>query len=1098
MHKWARPLVAFVILSVSMLLLSAIVDNLSPYLVVPDPQERGPSERRVHLTEDERLSPLSKMLMRTSRLIFVVSPANPVLYWRTFTADYYDGLGWYRTTREITTETFPSINRGNATQVFTVEYNMTEEEIWLPVPPPQNDLTQLVLSPLTSHEYYFDEIGDTYGIRILGASQETMIAYQAGWHYTEIDKWRVSLEDIPQEIQELYLQLPSLPIEVKELSESLKRPRMNPVDQILSDVAYFLTNFEYDLDYYMGRTRRTITQDWVLSYLRWRKGICVDAATALAVILRCQGIPSRISLGYKPTRVVGDAVLYYSNTSHAETEAYLPPYGWVRFDATPFSPLDLPEDVGALRPEKGLALEISPIEAEGYPGESIFYHLMVNNSRETKDHLELSIYNTNGWDCEVTPGSLLIRAYEPRDALVEVKIPENASYGQVNAITVTATSAYDPDVTVSNTTIARVREVRRAPTTTTITYFNDSVFRGDSFYVEGTVFTTYHEPVHDMPVLILFKENKEAKGTVCGNGLSQYGLFRIGGEVPFDTELGDYAVVAISLGTTEYAPSSSDPTITVAARTYTELDIHLEDVRVTRPFLVEDHILISGFLRLDNGTTVSGATLELEILAPEPPTSTRHKIIAENGFFVKKFIFWTPGTYELNVTFPGRGYIASSCSYRIIEVGSPSIHLLTEDYGVRGEVLRISGNVSSNHGAIPGEPVTITFDGEALETVETGPNGTFFYNFETKSEVQPGWHLLAYTLQKRNGIGTTQYIRLMVKSEVTTSATEKVTSGDSFTCTISLRDDQGFPIVGEEISVGNYGLSAKTDKGGNVEFMLDTLPLWWRNINFSVTFKGSEEYLPSTTCVMVNVQPGFTSLLFVLMTSALLILGLTIYRETSKRVFHEGKSDEAELEEIYTNLKKEVVQTEIKKKHALRIDFPDIRPSFPSVWGIRDTLRIECIVDRGPRTRLERNEIELFVNDERVGKDRSYKDRPATFSHVFNEKGEHEVGARLIRKARRKPIKVDAKLRIVDYREEIIRLYKRFLQYLVHQSVDLKASMTAREVENLLLDAVDFDPENLNRVIDCFERAEYSAHEVSRENYETIYLSLKELIIDVD
>ncbi len=206
--------------------------------------------------------------------------------------------------------------------------------------------------------------------------------------------------------------------------------------------------------------------------------------------------------------------------------------------------------------------------------------------------------------------------------------------------------------------------------------------------------------------------------------------------------------------------------------------------------------------------------------------------------------------------------------------------------------------------------------------------------------------------------------------------------------------------------------------------MLDTLPLWWRNINLSVTFKGSEKYLPSTTCVIVNVQPGFTSLLFILMTSALLILGLTIYRETSRRVFHEGKSGEAELEEAYTNLKKEVVQTEIKRKHALRIDFPDIRPPFPSVWGIRDTLRIECILDRSPRTRPERNEVELFVNDERVGKDRSYRNRPATFSHVFNEKGEHELGARLIRKSRRKPIKVDAKLRIVDYREEIIRLYK--------------------------------------------------------------------------
>ena len=1097
MRKWVRPLVALLVLSSSMLLLSAAFDNLSPYLAIPR-SEKAPPEQRVYLREDRKISTPDKMLMKPGQLLFVVSPAEPVLFWRISTADYYDGFGWYRTTREVTTDEFPEIESGNATQIFNVEYNITERENTLPTPPPQSDLTDLVLSPSASYEYYSDEIGDTYGIRISDPSPEFIVSYKAGWHYTEIEKERVSLDDVPQEIRGTYLQLPSLPAEVVQLAQKLRRSGMNPVDQILSDAAYLLINFEYDFDYYTGRSRRTITRDWVLSYLKWRKGICLDAATVLAIILRYQGIPARISLGYKPTRITGDRVLYYSNTSHAETEAYLPPYGWVRFDATPPSPFDLREDSRALRPEKGLTLMIFPTEVEAYPGESVFYHLTLNNSREAKDQFGLSLQSANGWIGEVVPASLSVEAFETGDALMEVRIPEDVAYGYLETITVTATSTYDPDVTVSNMTIVKVGDARRKPTITTITHCNSSVFRGESFHVEGAVSAADLEPLHYVPVLILLREDKEEGGRVCGNGFSQNGVFSIEGRVPFDMELGDYAVVAVALGTDEYTASTSDPTTKVKARTYLALDVRLADVRITRPFLEEDHVIISGFLHMDNGTTLSESTIQLEMSAPKSAAVYEYTIAADHGSFVKRFRFLTPGTYELNVTFHGRGYIAGTYSYRKIEVSSPIVHGLTMANGVRGEMLNIKGNVSSKNAGIPGEPVTVTLDGMVLATVETRSDGTFFYNWKIDSEEQLGGHVLGYTLQKRESIGVSQYLNVMARPELVASAPEGVNSGDPFTCVISLYDDHGFPIDGEEINVGQYGLASKTGRSGSISFLIGAPLLWRGNMNISVDYKGSEDYLPATASVMVNIQPGVAPILFALTASALSILGLILYRRKPQQSPEGEERGKADSVGVSAAPEGDTSQTELGTPRFIRIWFPEIGPKLPNVWGINDALQIKCALDRSVWTKQDIHEVQLSVNGSEVATDLVSRNRPATFSQTFDEKGEQEMVATMVGRAQQKLPKDNEMVRIVDYREEVIRLFKTFLEHLANQSVDLKENMTAREVEHLLLELGAFDPERLQMVVHGFEKAEYSDHEIVRKNYETMYLSVKELTPDAD
>lgn len=71
-------------------------------------------------------------------------------------------------------------------------------------------------------------------------------------------------------------------------------------------------------------------------FLVEKQGYCEYFATAMAVMLRTQGIPSRMVLGYLPGRKLASGEWEVSrDAAHAWVEVYFPGTGWIRFDPTP-------------------------------------------------------------------------------------------------------------------------------------------------------------------------------------------------------------------------------------------------------------------------------------------------------------------------------------------------------------------------------------------------------------------------------------------------------------------------------------------------------------------------------------------------------------------------------------------------------------------------------------------------------------------------------------------------------------------------------------------------------------------------------------------
>lgn len=1054
-------------LVLSLFLLSVLSNILAGY-PVRSQQDEKPKKRT---PIDAEVEP--------SLLLFKVSPATPELYWRIWSADYYTGLDWLKTTDEKPLDEFPQFQDANATKIFTVELNSSQREVFLPVASPNSTLANISLAQTEGLELYTDAIGNVHKVIHDGQMQDKPLIYEVSWQDVEVDDRYVSLNSSPPEILDKYLQLPSLPNEVWELAKDLEDSSYSVLDQILADVQFLRTDFLYDVESSKNLYERVTYGSDISSYVARRKGICIDAATALAIILRIQKIPARISVGFKPEGVKEGKLLYYTSGAHSVTEAYLPPYGWIQFDATP--PL-----------EEDPLVKVMPFKKESAPGSRFFFQLSITNRRNTTDNFKLFAKRRENWNIEAAPGKLRIEALQTTEALLEVNVPYNASIGEKRVVTLTAVSLSNQEFAFSIWAIIQVEDILHVTTTTTLRDVDESVVRGDTFQVGGRVLGAGDEQVDDMTLFVFLTKGGAAEGVLVGKGYSEQGTYRIESLVPYYVEIGDYRVVSISLGTTQYAPSSSSSVITVQATTRIELGSEEE-------FLL-GFGAIHGRLLWDNETGLTDASISLEITSSNVRLETRtlQSLTFNDGSFRIATIFEDPGTYELKVVFSGNKHVLGSNATRVIEFerGLPEIQIVGEKTAVRGEVFNITGAVQFEGIGVWGESVNVFFDNQMLETVETRNNGSYTLSFLVSPKETLGSHRLTIALEKEDVSAVHEFI---VKSTTTlTTTVSEIAGGMLLLFSASLRDDHDQPIHGAEIAIDNYGLSWKTDGNGNLTFLLDTINLWPEDSVLNARFEGSRLYLPDTTTREVVLEP-IVSLPFVipLVFPALVVMALICVKQYNRRRHALRQTTHMEVVEVVTAIEDELVHRP-HEKNPLRFVLPDIDAAFPNVWGVKDKLRIEIVLDRDAFESIENKEIEVLI-DEEVFPSISLTQRGcAELSHVFAKKGEHKLMASIPNISQPQSWKAEIKIRIVDYGEEIARLYNEFLGKLASYGIPVQNEMTVREIEQLILNTANFDPEPLHEATTCFEKAEYSDHLIARKDYEMIYLCLRKLTVDVE
>jgi len=145
--------------------------------------------------------------------------------------------------------------------------------------------------------------------------------------------------EYPAAIRDRYLQVPTHSDRIAELAQSVTRGAASPYEKATAVLQHLLSNYAYSLE--MGTTSSGHPID---EFLFTRKtGYCEHYATAMVLMLRSIGIPSRLVTGFLATEwnEFGNYYTVRQRDAHAWVEMYYPQSGWITMDPTPSNPLAL-------------------------------------------------------------------------------------------------------------------------------------------------------------------------------------------------------------------------------------------------------------------------------------------------------------------------------------------------------------------------------------------------------------------------------------------------------------------------------------------------------------------------------------------------------------------------------------------------------------------------------------------------------------------------------------------------------------------------------------------------------------------------------------
>jgi transglutaminase-like putative cysteine protease len=140
----------------------------------------------------------------------------------------------------------------------------------------------------------------------------------------------------PKGVKERYLKLPAMSPEVENLASRITAGKTNEYDRVVALQDYLRDNFKYDLNSPVQKNDENSVEFFLF---RQKSGSCEHFSTALAVLCRSIGIPSRLAVGYA-TGEFNPLTGYYevsARDAHAWVEVCFPEYGWIPFDPTPGS-----------------------------------------------------------------------------------------------------------------------------------------------------------------------------------------------------------------------------------------------------------------------------------------------------------------------------------------------------------------------------------------------------------------------------------------------------------------------------------------------------------------------------------------------------------------------------------------------------------------------------------------------------------------------------------------------------------------------------------------------------------------------------------------
>ncbi len=266
------------------------------------------------------------------------------LRWRGVALSEFDGRTWSNPPSDQTIlprradDSFPLPRMGAATLRSYVMQNQKREQVIH---------YRVLMEPIGSNVFFLAP-----WVRSLSGDYK-LLAYDSGAAVYDLDllhaisryeadsdiatpaaaELRATGQDYPAEVTAKYLRVPALDPRVPQLAAQVTATSKNNFDRAAAIETYLRGHYGYTL-----QLLRTPVKDPIANFLFERKqGHCEYFASAMAVMLRAQGIPSRVVNGFRSDEfndLTGNYVVR-AKDAHSWVEAYFPAYGWEAFDPTP-------------------------------------------------------------------------------------------------------------------------------------------------------------------------------------------------------------------------------------------------------------------------------------------------------------------------------------------------------------------------------------------------------------------------------------------------------------------------------------------------------------------------------------------------------------------------------------------------------------------------------------------------------------------------------------------------------------------------------------------------------------------------------------------
>jgi transglutaminase-like putative cysteine protease len=255
----------------------------------------------------------------------VAKPPKQQHYWRGAIYDRYTGSGWEPLNVSVPVSTSDSIDL-----VAPGRYALTQQYQIVSL---QDNRLFAAGQPVASKD------------AALQAAPEdaTAILPRGRLPKYEITSWapKVSAQELeadsaayPPEITTRYLQLPdTVPQRVKDLAARLVQGATSPYDKAVRVQEYLRATYPYKLNVPAPPPNHDVVDYFLFDA---PGGFCSYYASAMTVMLRSQGVPARVVVGFAAGDYDGLLRRYVvpANAAHAWVEVYFPNYGWIEFEPT--------------------------------------------------------------------------------------------------------------------------------------------------------------------------------------------------------------------------------------------------------------------------------------------------------------------------------------------------------------------------------------------------------------------------------------------------------------------------------------------------------------------------------------------------------------------------------------------------------------------------------------------------------------------------------------------------------------------------------------------------------------------------------------------